>query len=224
MTEQTLPDAAAATAKAAAKPKTEYTKVKMSDGREVEFAGKRQVDKTLLIDLEAKTAGVRFDFRNGQTRTISNTELNASTQLTALAHGLSQKVGDEWSGVTDIDDIVLACDEMLKRLTKDGWSAPREASDSTAGASIVIRAICESTGKTAEWVKEFLDKKLEAAKAKGEKLSRQELYNSFRNPASATGKIIKRMEEEKLAKSTKINADDALAEMQAAMAAEASAG
>ena len=42
-----------------------------------------------------------------------------------------------------------------------------------------------------------LQGKLDAAKARGEKLSRQELYNSFRNPATKTGAIIKRLEEEK---------------------------
>ena len=47
----------------------------------------------------------------------------------------------------------------------------------------------------------------------GEKLTRQELYSSFRNPASKTGQIIKRLEEEKAAKATKFSADDLLAEM-----------
>lgn len=204
------------TVKAAAKPKTEYTAVTMEDGRTVNFAGKRQVDKTLLVDLVDKTAGVRFDFRNGKTRVLKNTDLSAETQLTALAHGLSQKVGDEWSGETDIDDITLTADKIIERLKTEGWTAPREAGDSMAGASVVIRAICEATGKDMEWVKKFLDNKIEAAKAAGQKLSRQDLYASFRNPTSKTGQIIKRMEEEKASKGTKVNADDALQEMLAA--------
>jgi len=202
--------------KTPAKTATVYTKVTLEDGREVEFAGKRQVDKTLLVDEAAGTAGVRFDFRNGKTRTLMNTELSRVTQLTAMAHGLSQKVGDEWSGVTEIDEITMTADEMLKRLRNEGWTAPREAGDSMAGASIVIRAICEATGKDQEWVKKFLDGKIEAAKAAGQKLTRQDLYASFRNPTSKTGQIIKRMEDEKMAKATKVNADDALNEMLAA--------
>lgn len=200
-------------ATAPAKSKTEYTTVKMEDGRDVQFAGTRQVDKTSLIDVAAGTAAVRFDFRNGKTITLAANELTPETQLTALAHGLSQKVGDEWSGTKDIEDIVLTAEAIVTRLKKDGWSAPREAGDSLSGASVVIRAIVEATGKTVEAVKAFLDGKIEAAKARGEKLTRQELYSSFRNPASKTGQIIKRLEEEKAAKATKFSADDLLAEM-----------
>lgn len=200
-------------ATAPAKSKTEYTTVKMEDGRDVQFAGTRQVDKTSLIDVAAGTAAVRFDFRNGKTITLAANDLTPETQLTALAHGLSQKVGDEWSGTKDIEDIVLTAEAIVTRLKKDGWSAPREAGDSLSGASVVIRAIVEATGKTVEAVKAFLDGKIEAAKARGEKLTRQELYSSFRNPASKTGQIIKRLEEEKAAKATKFSADDLLAEM-----------
>lgn len=200
-------------ATAPAKSKTEYTTVKMEDGRDVQFAGTRQVDKTSLIDVAAGTAAVRFDFRNGKTITLAAGDLSAETQLTALAHGLSQKVGDEWSGTKDIEDIVLTAEAIVNRLKTDGWSAPREAGDSLSGASVVIRAIVEATGKTVEAVKAFLDGKIEAAKARGEKLTRQELYASFRNPASKTGQIIKRLEEEKVAKATKFSADDLLSEI-----------
>lgn len=192
---------------------TVYTEVTMTDGRVVKFAGKRKVDKTLLVDVEAKTAGVRFDFVNGQTRTVRADEFGLETQLTALAHGISQKVGDDFAGETDIDDIVLSADKMIERLRKEGWTAPREAGDSMAGASIVIRALCEATQKDQEWIKNFLDKKLEAAKAAGQKLSRQDLYQSFRNPNSKTGQIIKRLEDEKRAKATKVDADAELAAM-----------
>lgn len=189
------------------------TPVQMEDGRTVEFAGERQVDKTSLIDVEKGTAAVRFDFRNGKTFTISAGELNLETQLTALAHGLSQKVGDEWSGTKEIDDIVLTCEAIIKRLKTEGWSAPREPGDSLAGASIVIRALVEVTGKTPEQIKAFLDKKIADAAAAGQKLTRQELYSSFRNPTSKTGIVIKRLEEEKAAKSAKFNSDELLAEI-----------
>ena len=197
----------------ATKKATEYTPIKMEDGRTVEFAGARQVDKTSLIDVAAGTAAVRFDFRNGKTFTLSAGELSVETQLTALAHGLSQKVGDEWSGTKEIEDIVLTAEAIIERLKKDGWSAPREAGDSLSGASVVIRAIVEVTGKTVEQVKTFLDGKLAAAKAKGEKLSRQELYASFRNPTSKTGAVIKRLEEEKASKGAKIDSDALLADL-----------
>ncbi|HQR20764.1 MAG TPA: hypothetical protein PKV98_07850 [Burkholderiaceae bacterium] len=197
----------------AAKAATVYEDVTMTDGRVVKFPGKRNSDKTVLEDAEGVATGVRFDFRNGQTRTLLISELDTKTQLRALAHGVSQKAGDEYSGVTEIEDMVLAVDEIFGRLRAGDWAVAREAGDSTAGASIVIKAIMEATGKPIDFVKDFLQKKLDAAKAKGEKLSRQELYNAFRNPATPTGKIIKRLEEEKLAKATKVSGADLLAEM-----------
>lgn len=199
----------------APKKETVYTKIKMTDGREVEFAGTRQTDKTILADEAGVPVGVRFDFVNGETRTLLLSELSPGLLAYAAGHGVSQKAGDEYSGVKEIDDIVLAVDEIFTRLRAGEWGVARGASDSTAGASIVIKAIMEATSKDMATVKAFLQGKLDKAKAAGEKLSRQELYNSFRNPATKTGVIIKRLEEEKLAKSTKVNAGDLLGELEA---------
>lgn len=192
---------------------TERTAVKMEDGSTVEFAGNRQVSKSVEVNPQSGEVTVKFAFRNGALRQISAGGLSREVQLRALGHGLSQKIGDNFAGVKELDDIVLATDDMMKQLSGGDWGAVREAGDSLAGASIVIRAICEATGKSISDVRAFLDGKLEAAKARGEKLTRQALYASFRNPASKTGAIIKRMEEEKASKSNAVNADDLLAEM-----------
>ena len=199
----------------AKKPVTVYTKVTMEDGREVSFAGNRKSDKTVLLDDSGKAIGVRFDFLSGATRSLMFSEVPELTLWYAAGHGIAQKAGDEYSGVKEVDDMVLSVEEIFARLRAGDWAAAREAGDSTAGASIVIKALMEVTGKPIEFIKDFLNKKLEAAKAKGEKLSRQDLYNSFRNPTSKTGVVIKRLEEEKLAKANKVDAGDLLAEMTA---------
>lgn len=199
----------------AKKTATVYTNVKMEDGREVAFAGNRKSDKTILLDADSKAHGVRFDFVNGRSLSLAFSEIPEATALYACGHGIAQKAGDEYSGVKEVDDMVLAVEEIFKRLRAGDWAAAREAGDSTAGASIVIRALMEVTGKPVEFIKSFLDGKLEAAKAKGEKLSRQDLYNSFRNPTSKTGIVIKRLEEERLAKSNKVDSDALLGEMTA---------
>lgn len=199
----------------AKKPATVYTKVTMEDGREVNFAGNRKSDKTILLDDSGKAIGVRFDFLSGATRSLMFSEVPELTLWYAAGHGIAQKAGDEYSGVKEVDDMVLSVEEIFARLRAGDWAAAREAGDSTAGASIVIKALMEVTGKPIEFIKDFLNKKLEAAKAKGEKLSRQDLYNSFRNPTSKTGVVIKRLEEEKLAKANKVDAGDLLAEMTA---------
>jgi hypothetical protein len=205
----------ATTATPAKKAATVYTPVVMEDGRTVQFAGNRKSDKTILMDDAGKATGVRFDFANGKTLSLAFSEIPEATALYACGHGIAQKAGDEYSGVKEVDDMALAVEEIFKRLRSGDWAAAREAGDSTAGASIVIRALMEVTGKPIEFIKTFLDGKLEAAKAKGEKLSRQDLYNSFRNPTSKTGVVIKRLEEEKLAKSNKVDSDALLGEMTA---------
>lgn len=209
-------DGAAATTNgsgAAKGTKTEYEAVKMADGREVQFAGKRKLDKTVSVDTEKNEVSVRFDLRNGQTITISSDDLNDMTKLLALGHGLSQKCGDEVAGVQKVEDMYLGIEEMIGRLKEGEWRAAATAGDSFSGASIVIKAIAEVTGKTADWIKGFLTKKLEAAKAKGEKLTRADLYASFRDPNSDTGKVIQRLEQEERSKETKVKASDLLGEI-----------
>jgi len=196
-----------------AKAKTIHTPVMMTDGRVVQFAGDRKVDKSVLADESGAYVGVRFDFRNGETRSVHLSELSESIVQYASCHGLLQKIGDEWSGVTAIEDIVLTCEEMIKRLQGGAWEAEGRggSGDSMAGASIVIRAFVEASGKTADEVKSFLEAKLAAGKESG--LTRQKLYASFRNPTSKVGQIIRRLEDERAAKAAAVDADAVLAEM-----------
>jgi len=206
--------------------KTEVQNVTMTDGRTVGFAGKRKVNKETLLDetkivldgntvtLEEGAVVVRMDFRNGETRTLP---LPLILLPRFAGHGGEQKYGDELASPADKplseEDMVLAIDDLHSRIMQGEWSMQREGGGGFAGASVVVRAIVEASGKTIEDVKAFLQKKLDAAVARGEKLSRKELYDSFRNPGSKTGQIIKRMEDERLAKESKLDADEALAEL-----------
>lgn len=203
----------------AAKKEVERTEVQMQDGSTASFAGARKVNKYYEVNEETGVVTATFEFRNGRKLSISSEALTKATLLTAIGHGLVQKIGDEWAGVQDVDDMVLEGEKIIKRLTTEGWSAaPSEKSDSMAGASVVIRAIIEDAAsrgvtKTVDEIKAYLDGKIEAAKAKGEKLSRQELYASFRHPSSRIAPIIKRLEEEKASKAPKVSSDDLLAEL-----------
>ena len=210
-----------------AKKKTEITLIKMSDGREVGFAGKRKVLKETLIDeskvlvdgstvtMEDGAVQIRIDFRNGQTRTYP---LSLKLLAKYAGHGGEQKFGDELASPADKpmseDDMVIALDDLHNQVNLQGdWSAVREGGGGFAGASVVVRALVEASGKTIEEIKAFLQGKLDRAKANNEKLSRKELYDSFRDPNSKVGKIVKRLEEERLSKEAKIDADAALAEL-----------
>ena len=195
----------------ATKKETVYEAVTMEDGRVVQFPGNRKVQKEVTVDEAAGYVEVRFDFRNGAVKSLKSNQLTRELELRAMGHGLSQKVGDEWSGTTEVEDMVLECEDMIQRLVNGDWGASRESGDSMKGASIVIRAICEVSGKDVATVKKFLTDTLEAAKARGEKLSRQELYASFRHPTSETAPVIKRLEEEKGSKASKVSAADLIA-------------
>lgn len=207
---------AEAPAAKATKPR-EAEMVKMKDGRTVEFVGKRKLLKETLIDegkiavsgdtamLSKGAVTVRLDFRNGETRTY-----HPALGLLAkhVGHGGEQKLGDETAGVEDVEDMVVAVDDLIKQLGEGNWSVAREGGG-FAGASVVIRAIMEAAGKSQDDVKAFLQKKLDSVAG----LTRAQLYASFRKPGTKTGIIIERLEKEKLSKESKIDADAALSEL-----------
>ena len=205
--------------------KTEYTSVTMTDGREVQFAGKRKINKEILIDagqivldggqlmIGEGAVKVRMDLRNGDTRTYP---LPLSLFAQFAGHGGVQKFGDELASPADKpmseDDMVIALDDLYSEIAKGKWGRERAAGGGgVSGASIVVQALMEASGKTAEEVKAFLQKKLDSDSA----LTRRALYDSFRVATTKTGQIIKRLEEAKLAKTAKVDADEALGELAA---------
>jgi hypothetical protein len=208
-----------------ARAKTEYTEVTMEDGRKVQFAGKRKVNKETLIDnekieideasgimqIQRGAVKVRMDFRNGATRTW---EVPLGLIPRTCGHGGEQKLGDELATTADKplseEDMVIAIDDLMTELNKGNWGKGRAAGGGgVSGASTVIQAIMEATGKDMATVKAYLDKKI----ASTEGLSRQALYASFRVEGTKTGAIIKRLEAGKIAKAAKVDADAALSEV-----------
>lgn len=177
-----------------AKAETVVETVTMEDGRIVEFAGKRKVLKQSIT--ENSEVQVRLDFRNGQTRlfTIPGLMLDRFA-----AHGAEQKLGDEMAGLDDIDDCVLAVDELIDRLYGGEWSLKREGSG-MAGTSILARALCEQSGKDSATIKAFLSKKTQAEKI------------ALRNSPKIKP-IVERLEAEKVSKGAKVDTDALLSEL-----------
>jgi len=174
------------------KAKSEVETVTLTDGRAVDFVGKRKMLKETLI--EGDRIGVRLDFRNGQTRTFW---LPQELIARFAGHGAEQKYGDETAGVEDIDDMVLAVDDLDSRIQKCEWSIKREGGG-MAGTSVLLRALMEFSGRSQEQVKEFL-----TGKSQAEKLA---LRNSPK-----VKPIVERLEAEKAAKGAKIDTDALLA-------------
>lgn len=174
------------TGKAAASKKKEpvINTVTMNDGRVVDFVGKRRLLKESYV-----TDGrvqVRLDFINGETRTFT---LPDSLLEKFAAHGAEQKLGDEIAGVEDVEDAVLAIDELIDRLYNGEWGVARDKSG-LAGASILLRALVETSGKSVEEIKAFLKDKTPAQKA------------ALRNNAKIKP-VVDRLEAEKAAKTQK---------------------
>ena len=206
-----------------AKSKTEYEEVTLTDGRKVSFPGKRKVSKETLIDeskiavegdvmqLSAGAVSIRMDFRNGETRTI---QLPLSLLAQFAGHGAEQKFGDELATTADKplseEDMVLAIDDLAAQIAAGNWGKARASGGGgVSGASVVVQAICEATGKDLATVKAYLQKKLDSDPA----LSRRALYDSFRVAGTKTGEIVARIEAAKTAKTAKVDADAELALM-----------
>lgn len=149
-----------ATAKPAKKEPV-VTTVTMDDGRVVEFTGKRKLLKSSQVDVASGKVQTRLDFINGETRLFT---IPDSLLAKFAAHGAEQKLGDEIAGVEDVEDAVLAIDDLMDRLNKGEWGVARDKSG-LAGASILLRALVESTGKSVDEIKAFLKDKTAAQKA-----------------------------------------------------------
>ena len=208
-----------------AKKVTEVLEVQMTDGRVVAFPGKRKVQKETLIDeskiyrstaegeyglnVDEGAVAIRMDFRNGETRTIV---LPLSLLLDFAGHGGLQKFGDELASPADKPmseaDMVIAIDDLNAVIQSGKWGKGRATGGgSVSGASVVVQAICEATGKDLATVKAYLQKKLDS----DPDLTRRALYDSFRVAGTKTGEIIARIEAANLQKNAKVDADAELA-------------
>ena len=121
--------------------------------------------------------------------------------------------------VVSVVMLILGNGELLQGLERKAYDKGVAATTRTPSDKVAVIAIDEQSianiGRW-PWSREIMAEmveKLAAAKAKGEKLSRQELYASFRNPTSKTGAVIKRLEEEKASKGAKIDSDALLADL-----------
>ena len=178
------------------KPETTVETVTLTDGRIVDFAGKRKLLKESSVNADGKVS-VRLDFRNGETRMFTIPDALLSK---FAAHGAEQKLGDETAGLTDTEDCVLAVDELIDRLYNGEWSIKREA-NGMAGTSVLVRALVEHTGKTVDAIKQFLNGKSQAEKV------------ALRNNPKIKP-LVERIEAEKASKKANVDTDAMLGELE----------
>lgn len=181
---------------------TNVTTVKMEDGRVVDFPGKRKISKESTVEADG-TVTVRLDFVSGATRSLT---IPDSIFAKCAAHGAEQKLGDACAGLKDVDDAVIAVEELIARLEAGEWNVRREG-NGMAGTSVLARALVESTGKDMATIKEFLSKKSQAEKV------------ALRNNPKIKP-IVERIEAEKVNKGPQVDTDALLDELGEADAGE----
>lgn len=194
--------------------KTEYLAVKMSDGREVNFPLKRRMLKERLVEKDtngnATRIGVRFDWVNGNTLTVFVPEHQVAE---AAAHGYMQKLGDEGTSVKkedgtsgDPEDVQLAIEDLHERLSEAGseWNMVRTG-EGFGGASVLMKALIEWSGMSAEQVKEFLK-----GKSQQEKIALREKSDRPGKTGATIKEIVTRLEADKKKSVANIDTDSLL--------------
>lgn len=145
-----------------ARKETVYEEVLMDNGQTVKFPGNRKLLKRSEVSEDGFTVNTSFYFRNGEVR-IFTIEANAALFAQFVAHGVEQKIGDEVAGLQEIDDMIIAIDDVMDRLNGGEWTAKRESSGMT-GISVLAKALVKASGKSAAEVVSFLKQKNNAEK------------------------------------------------------------
>jgi len=170
--------------------------VQMTDGRTVEFAEGAKAQKETILDENGLASAVRFDFSNGDTRTIVLNDLPSSILAQAVAHGISQKLGDSYaSKKVSPDDAVQAIDKIVEALKNGDWSIrSSEVGESMAGIGVLTAACSKVYQISIDRAKEVL---------KG--LTAKEKASLRVDPAVSAA--IQAIEAERLAKSGGVDVD-----------------
>jgi hypothetical protein len=99
-------------------------------------------------NIHEDSSGVTIDFSDGEALTVNLSEL-PEEMITHLAlHGLSQKLGDSYSGESDITVARTKAAGVAERLNKGDWKAVREGGGSKI--TDLAHALATVTGKTVE--------------------------------------------------------------------------
>lgn len=167
--------------------------VTMEDGTVVEFNKKQKLIKTSAIDEATGVISLRLDFVNGAVR---NFVVPAALLLRFAAHGAEQKLGDAIAGETEIADAVLSVEDLISRLNAGDWTIRREAG-AFAGTSVLMQALAEASGKSADDIRAYL-----ATKTPAEKLALRK--------SDKLKPIIERLEAAKATKSKNVIDTDSL--------------
>lgn len=94
-------------------------------------------------------SGVSINFEDGEKLTVNLKDLSDDIVVHLALHGLSQKLGDSYSGEQDIPAARKLAENVAKRLAEGNWKAVREGGGS-ARISDLAQALAQVTGQDLE--------------------------------------------------------------------------
>ena len=109
-------------------------------------------------------SGVSLQFTDGENLTVNLADLSPEMVTQLALHGLSQKLGDSYSGEKDVEVARAKANAVAERLAKGEWKATRDGSGS-GRITDLAHAIVRVTGRTLEEVVSMLEEKTKEEKA-----------------------------------------------------------
>jgi len=104
------------------------------------------------LEVEGDYIGARFEFVNGVSKVVRISDLPETIVGRLIVHGLLQKVGDSYSGISDVGQAVEAADSVITALIAGNWSTRGEGL-----GGMLLEALIEyftGQGRTEEEVRE----------------------------------------------------------------------
>lgn len=128
--------------------------VAMTDGRSLEFVGKRRVIAQHSFADNGDLTGSTFNFRNGAVRTFGT--LPDSLVGTAIAAALRKRVADVTLNAETDAEALESADALFTRLAEGQWA--ERNGDGTSQASVLARALVihANGARTLEQAKAYL--------------------------------------------------------------------
>lgn len=92
--------------------------------------------------------GVEFGFTNGENLVLNLSDLSPEMVTQLALHGISQKVGDAYSGVKgNVEEAISLARAIIDRLKTGEFNAKREGGSASGRVTDLARALSEVAGK-----------------------------------------------------------------------------
>lgn len=116
---------------------SDKVEVTMWDGRKQTFGKVQKMKKEIILTAAGTPEAIRFDCITGDSETVRMADVPSGVYEQLAAHGLSQKLGDEYADVDSPSDCIETMRQLWQRLLKGNWNAERQG---FAGSGILFEA------------------------------------------------------------------------------------